>query len=197
MRARVAWPIWVCGQPYLIYQMFSRLSEFTCAASWVTSRRTRPAPNASHAIISSTAQLPARSHFEPRTTDSVVGLEMGANTRTVLRLFTHHLLVSTTRASLVNKTIDDTYCNPITGRTPVYLPNGRWNGQNRSGCAIDPNASLPFDGTWSAATYHSGTWTLHSVYRLENSFNAHGFRSAFNSTLLYFAGVGIRIYSRK
>ena len=120
------------------------------------SRRTPPAPNASHAIISSTAHLPARSPFEPRTTDSEVGLEMGANTRAVLRLFTHHLLVSTTRARLVNKTIDDTYGDPITGRAPVYLPNGCWNSQNCFGCVINPNASLPFDGTWSAATYHSG-----------------------------------------
>ena len=76
--------------------------------------------------------------------------------RAVLGLFTLLLLVCTTRAGLVNRTIDDTNGDPTNGRTPVYLPNGPWNGPNCTGCAINPSPSLAFDGTWSAATYNPG-----------------------------------------
>ena len=74
--------------------------------------------------------------------------------RAVLGLYTLPFLVCTTWAPLVNRTIDDTKGDLTTGRTPVYLPNGPWNGQSCSGCAINPDPSLAFDGTWSAATYN-------------------------------------------
>ncbi|KAF8350376.1 hypothetical protein F5887DRAFT_1208434 [Amanita rubescens] len=64
------------------------------------------------------------------------------------------LLVCTTQAVLVNRTIDDTYGDNITGQKPVYQPNGPWHGVECSDCATNPNASLAFDGTWTAATYH-------------------------------------------
>ncbi|KAF8334498.1 hypothetical protein F5887DRAFT_892651 [Amanita rubescens] len=76
--------------------------------------------------------------------------------RTVLALLTLLLFVCTTQAVLVNRTIDDTYGDGVTGQVPVYQPNGAWNGVNCSGCLYNPNKSLAFDGTWSAATYNPG-----------------------------------------
>ena len=77
--------------------------------------------------------------------------------RAALGLFTL-LLVCTTGAHLVNRTIDDTNGDPTTGLKPIYLPNGPWNGPSCTGCAIqvNPNASMAFDGTWTAASYNPG-----------------------------------------
>ena len=119
--------------------------------------------------------------------------------RAVLGLFTL-LLVCTTRAFLVNRTIDDTNGDPITRLTPVYLPKGPWNGQNCTSCAINPNASLAFDGTWSAATYNPGPKKhkqhehLILVYRLEMFFQCPCFQILPRFKLLYFAGVAVWIF---
>jgi hypothetical protein len=74
--------------------------------------------------------------------------------RAVLGLFALLLLVCTTRARLINRTIDDTNGDSTTGLKPVYLPNGLWYGPNCTNCPIDPSPSFAFDKTWSAATYH-------------------------------------------
>ena len=84
--------------------------------------------------------------------------------RAVLGPFTLLLLVCTTRALLVNRTIDDTNGDPTTGLKPIYLPNGPWNGASCSGCAINPNQSLAFDGTWSAATYNPGLKNMNITF---------------------------------
>ncbi|KAF8711510.1 hypothetical protein AX14_013227 [Amanita brunnescens Koide BX004] len=84
--------------------------------------------------------------------------------RAALGLFTLLLLVCTTRAVLVNRTIDDTNGDPTTGLRPIYLPNGPWNGVSCSNCAINPNASLAFDKTWSAATYNPGLKNMNITF---------------------------------
>ncbi len=71
----------------------------------------------------------------------------------VLDLFYLLLLVSTTRAGLVNVTIDDTYGDLTTGQKPIYQPSGPWKGPSCTSCDIVPSAALALDGTWTAATY--------------------------------------------
>lgn len=56
----------------------------------------------------------------------------------------------------VNRTIDDTNGDSVTGAKPIYLPRtgGVWAGPECGGCAIQPDPNLAFDRTWTAATYH-------------------------------------------
>ena len=60
-------------------------------------------------------------------------------------------------ATQVNRTIDDTQGDSVTGAKPTYVPStgGVWAGPDCSGCAIHPNRALAFDGTWTAATYNA------------------------------------------
>jgi hypothetical protein len=60
-------------------------------------------------------------------------------------------------AGQVNRTIDDTKGDIVTGAKPTYLPTtgGVWAGADCAKCAVQPNSSLAFDGTWTAATYHA------------------------------------------
>ena len=74
--------------------------------------------------------------------------------RAVLRLLILFLASSATRAALVNRTIDDTRGDSVTGAKPVYLPASPWDGPGCTTCAITPNKTLAFDGTWTAATYN-------------------------------------------
>lgn len=64
------------------------------------------------------------------------------------------LFLVTTRAALVNVTIDDTDGDSVTHQLPVYQPASPWGGPSCEGCDIVPDPSLAFDGTWHAATYH-------------------------------------------
>lgn len=59
-------------------------------------------------------------------------------------------------AAQVNRSIDDTYGDSVTGDRPTYLPTtgGVWADATCQGCAIQPNPSLAFDGSWTASTYH-------------------------------------------
>ncbi|KAK7681919.1 hypothetical protein QCA50_014881 [Cerrena zonata] len=53
-----------------------------------------------------------------------------------------------------NRTIDDTLGDLITGIRPVYVPStGAWNDVTCVGCAINPDTTKAFRGTWNAATY--------------------------------------------
>ena len=62
-----------------------------------------------------------------------------------------------TNATQVNRTIDDTRGDSVTGAKPIYVPSigGVWASANCSECAIKPNQSLAFDGTWTAATFNA------------------------------------------
>lgn len=54
-----------------------------------------------------------------------------------------------------NRTIDDTLGDSVTGSRPKYSPvPGVWEDATCKGCAIQPDPSLAFDGTWTAATYN-------------------------------------------
>ena len=61
-------------------------------------------------------------------------------------------------ANTVNRTIDDSYGDSQTGQLVVYLPEVDipWHNQTCGGCAIRPDVSQVFMGTYTAATYHPG-----------------------------------------
>ncbi|KAG6914169.1 hypothetical protein DXG01_001955 [Tephrocybe rancida] len=55
----------------------------------------------------------------------------------------------------VNRTIDDTVGDSVTGARPVFLPQtaGVWEDVTCVDCAIQPDRNLAFKGTWTAATF--------------------------------------------
>lgn len=68
----------------------------------------------------------------------------------------HYLLyfVPASAAASTNFTIDDTFGDSATGLSPTYSTN--WNvGQTCSGCAVVPDASKTFMGTWHDTTTNS------------------------------------------
>ncbi|KAH9930957.1 uncharacterized protein B0H18DRAFT_119889 [Fomitopsis serialis] len=68
--------------------------------------------------------------------------------RILLAIVLFSLLVS---AGQVNRTIDDTYGDLVTGLLPTYTSN--WNpGQGCSGCAVQPSKSEAYAGTWHDTT---------------------------------------------
>ena len=102
--------------------------------------------------------------------------------RSASLLFT---LVTLSSAVLVNRTIDDQFGDPITSTYPVYSPVGDWQqGATCSDCAITPDVSKAFDGTWHDSTFYPGS-TPKSV---SVTFNGASFRmpSAVISFLLTF-----------
>ncbi|CAA7270983.1 unnamed protein product [Cyclocybe aegerita] len=76
------------------------------------------------------------------------------------RLFRLSLLlfISHTIAVVLNRTIDDGYGDPVTGKMPIYFPPSKpespWNNQTCGGCAIQPNLNMTHRRTYTAATYH-------------------------------------------
>ncbi|KAM6500193.1 hypothetical protein JOM56_003207 [Amanita muscaria] len=60
---------------------------------------------------------------------------------------------SSCRAVLVNRFIDDSLGDSVTGFKPIYNPPGSWADQTCSSCPIQPDRSLAYAGTWTAATY--------------------------------------------
>ncbi|KAF5386633.1 hypothetical protein D9615_001527 [Tricholomella constricta] len=56
-------------------------------------------------------------------------------------------------AIVVNRTIDDYFGDPATGKAPIYAPPAVWAGPECQGCAINPDPKQAFNGTWTAATY--------------------------------------------
>ncbi|KAK0470972.1 hypothetical protein IW261DRAFT_1513858 [Armillaria novae-zelandiae] len=84
-----------------------------------------------------------------------------------IALFHPQLLI--VAAELINRTIDDTHGDKLTGFEVQYSPVNRpddasalvWNNvQQCGGCAITPNSSMAMDSTWTGATYDS---TLRNV----------------------------------
>ncbi|KAK2466636.1 hypothetical protein APHAL10511_000894 [Amanita phalloides] len=87
--------------------------------------------------------------------------------RAAFDFLTIFLIFSTTQAALVNRTIDDTYGDSVTGQKPTYTPasSSIWQGPSCTGCAIQPNPSLAFDGTWTAATYNPSLQNINITLR--------------------------------
>lgn len=53
-----------------------------------------------------------------------------------------------------NRTIDDTIGDSVTGRIPTYLPSaGVWEKTDCTGCVLQPDRVMAFNGTWTTATY--------------------------------------------
>jgi hypothetical protein len=64
-------------------------------------------------------------------------------------LFIHYLIFGTANAVLTNRTIDDQNGDSVTGSLPLYSPSDLWNeGVGCVPCAIHPEPSDAFDGTW-------------------------------------------------
>ncbi|THV03973.1 hypothetical protein K435DRAFT_230092 [Dendrothele bispora CBS 962.96] len=82
-------------------------------------------------------------------------------------------LISRVLGDAVNRTIDDSLGDSVTGQRPTYLPEtpGVWEDETcGAGCFIQPDRSLAFDGTWTAATYKPSN----GVGNVSLSFNFHG-----------------------
>ena len=89
------------------------------------------------------------------------------------------LFLVTTRAALVNRTIDDTDGDSVTRQVPIYQPTvaSPWAGASCVGCAIVPDPALAYDGTWHAATYHPELVNVNITFNFtgaELSFDALG-----------------------
>ncbi|RXW12972.1 hypothetical protein EST38_g12881 [Candolleomyces aberdarensis] len=58
-------------------------------------------------------------------------------------------------AVLVNRTIDDTAGDSVTGAKPIFFPadRGLWKDQTCIDCLINPDVRLVFGNTYTAATY--------------------------------------------
>ena len=95
------------------------------------------------------------------------------------------LAVQNVVIAATNQTIDDTLGDLVTGIRPIYSPSeGVWEDATCKGCAIQPDPSLAFDGTWTAATYNPTISTS-----IELNFKGE--------SLLYMLGERILIPTRK
>ena len=103
------------------------------------------------------------------------------------------LFLVTARAALVNRTIDDTDGDSVTLQVPFYQPTvaSPWAGPSCVGCAIVPDTSLVFDGTWHAATYHP------ELLNVNITFSFTGAELSFDAlcwSLILFTGVSIWVF---
>ena len=92
--------------------------------------------------------------------------------RHTLLVFTLYWLIIS--AATTNRTIDDTYGDSVTGALVKYTSN--WNaGPACTGCAIQPNKTYAFGGTWHDTTSNN-----------PNTTSPHSATFTFNGTLLPF-----------
>lgn len=72
------------------------------------------------------------------------------------------LLSSPVEAGIVNRTIDDTFGDSQTNQLVTYSPTtaGVWQDETCVGCAIVPDVSQAFKGTYTAATYNPGLGSM-------------------------------------
>ena len=55
---------------------------------------------------------------------------------------------------MVNWSIDDTLGDAVTGMIPTYTPGNFWHKAGGcTSCAIHPDSSMVFRGTWHETTY--------------------------------------------
>ncbi|KAJ4487574.1 hypothetical protein J3R30DRAFT_3429333 [Lentinula aciculospora] len=66
--------------------------------------------------------------------------------------------VAVVGGTAVNRSIDDTLGDSVTGKRPMFLPTllGTWEDETCAGCALQPPTSSAFRGTYTAATYNPG-----------------------------------------
>ncbi|KAH9914656.1 uncharacterized protein BXZ73DRAFT_81622 [Epithele typhae] len=73
----------------------------------------------------------------------------------------HGLLESSANARSVNRTVDDTFGDSVTGVKPVYSPANHWNvGTQCTVCNITPknvDVNQMLDGSWHSTTYRPGS----------------------------------------
>ncbi|KAF8989610.1 hypothetical protein BDQ17DRAFT_1434321 [Cyathus striatus] len=88
-------------------------------------------------------------------------------------------LLSSTRAVIVNITVDDASSDPLTGFSITYLPLDKWNnGPTCNTCRARADKEEMYNGTWHDSTYFSSN-SLHLPS--EGSLNA---TFVFNGTFL-------------
>ncbi|KAJ7059704.1 hypothetical protein C8F01DRAFT_217879 [Mycena amicta] len=64
------------------------------------------------------------------------------------------LLFTVVQGTAVNRTIDDTRGDSVTGQAVQFLPGTVWFNQTScAGCSDVPDPALSFDNTWTAALY--------------------------------------------
>jgi len=80
------------------------------------------------------------------------GAVMGAG---LALLHSFYFWVPPVSAVLVNRTIDDSFGDSVTGALPKYLPTtaGVWKNQACEDCWLKPDARQAFKGTFTSATY--------------------------------------------
>lgn len=80
-------------------------------------------------------------------------------------------LVSPMVALPSNRTIDDTFGDPFTGLNVDFFPStqGVWKTENCSDCALYPNTSQAFMGTYTAATYHPELGSISATLTFEGT----------------------------
>lgn len=72
------------------------------------------------------------------------------------------IVVRAVAAAQINRTIDDTIGDVLTGTKPIYAPStsGVWEDNTCTGCALQPDRTKAFQGTWTAATYNPGLGSM-------------------------------------
>ncbi|KAF5387048.1 hypothetical protein D9615_001533 [Tricholomella constricta] len=82
-----------------------------------------------------------------------------------LLLLFYSLRVWHARAVLVNRTIDDTLGDSVTGARPMFLPDdpGVWEDQTCGDCRVKADKALAFKGTWTSASYKGPDGTPISI----------------------------------
>ncbi|KAF5388955.1 hypothetical protein D9757_005059 [Collybiopsis confluens] len=95
----------------------------------------------------------------------------------------------------VNRSIDDTLGDSVTGQKPLYLPPtvGIWEDATCKECALRPSIQDAYDQTWTAATYHPKlgnmsisfpfTGTAIYVFFILANISSHNSTTATNFTL--------------
>jgi hypothetical protein len=79
--------------------------------------------------------------------------------------------VSPAIALVSNRTIDDGLGDSVTGQKILFLPTtqGVWNNQNCVGCALNPDTTKAFGGTYTAATYNSGLGSISATLNFQGA----------------------------
>lgn len=103
-----------------------------------------------HSVVSIAMKPGPYTHFSTSLGDMLSSYRLLSTCRLIL-MTTVMQVFSIAFSLQINRTIDDTYGDSVTGLQVVY--SEVWNiGQLCPGCGVQPNASEVFDGTWHDTT---------------------------------------------
>lgn len=100
-------------------------------------------------------------HSRPPVVRELLALRLpvamsSARLRLIVLALSLTLLPHLAWAAIVNRTIDDSSGDSLTGLKPEFLPknvSGLWKDQTCSDCRINPDVRLAFGNSYTAATY--------------------------------------------